>query len=97
MRHENDGFCAMLAGVLDGGKSANNALIIGYFVAVERDVEVDLDKRLLSLEHSDCNSAGNWIICTRIKTRLSLGSTSVIASLFERDIVEQIEGLVLCI
>lgn len=48
MRHENDGFCTMLAGVLDSGKGANNALIIGYFVAVERDVEVDLDRDCLA-------------------------------------------------
>lgn len=44
MRHEDDGFCAMLAGVFDGGQGADYALIVGYFCAVKRDIEVDLNK-----------------------------------------------------
>lgn len=48
MRHENDGFCAMLAGVFDSGKGANNALVIGYFCTVDRDIEVDLNNYCLA-------------------------------------------------
>ena len=47
MGHENDGFCAMLAGVFDGGQGADDALVVGYFCAVERDIKVDLDKMCL--------------------------------------------------
>jgi len=43
MRHEDDGFGAMLGGVFDGREGADDALVIGYMlVRVEGDVEVDL-------------------------------------------------------
>lgn len=45
MRHEDDGFGAMVAGVFDGGKCADNALVVcDFLVGVERDVEVDLEE-----------------------------------------------------
>ena len=44
MRHEDDGFGPMVAGVFDSGESANNALIVcDVLVGVERDIEVDLE------------------------------------------------------
>lgn len=43
MGHEDDGFGAMVAGVFDGGKGADNALIVcDVLIGVERNVEVDL-------------------------------------------------------
>ena len=43
MGHEDDGFGAMVAGVFDGGKGTNDALIVGDFlVRVEGNVKVDL-------------------------------------------------------
>lgn len=42
--HEDDGFGAMVAGVFDGGKGTDNALIVcNFLVGVERDIEVDLE------------------------------------------------------
>ena len=38
----------MLAGVLDGGKGADDALVVGYFGAVERNVKVDLGEGCLA-------------------------------------------------
>lgn len=44
MRHEDDGLGAVLDGILDGGQRADDALVVGdVLVAVERDVEVDLE------------------------------------------------------
>jgi hypothetical protein len=44
MAHEHDSFCAVVAGILDGGQSADDALVIrDLLVGVEGDVEVDLD------------------------------------------------------
>jgi len=40
--HEDDGFGAIVNGVLDCGEGANDALVVGDFVAIKRDVEVDL-------------------------------------------------------
>jgi len=43
MRHEDDGLGAIVDSVLDCGKSADYALVVGdVLVGVERDVEVDL-------------------------------------------------------
>jgi len=43
MRHENDGLGAIIDSVLDCGKGADNALVVGdVLVGVERDVKVDL-------------------------------------------------------
>ena len=43
MRHENDSFGAMLAGISDGREGADNTLVVGDFlIAVQRDVEVHL-------------------------------------------------------
>ncbi len=43
MGHEDDSFSTMFAGVFDGGKGADDALIVGdVLVGVERDVEVNL-------------------------------------------------------
>lgn len=43
MRHENNGLGAMLASIFDGGKGADNPLVVGDFlVAVQRDIEVHL-------------------------------------------------------
>ena len=41
--HQDDGLGAMVNGILDGGQSADNALVVGdVLVRVEGDVEVDL-------------------------------------------------------
>jgi hypothetical protein len=42
MRHEDHGLGSVVDGIFDSGEGANDALIVGDFVAVERDVEVDL-------------------------------------------------------
>jgi hypothetical protein len=42
--HEHDSFCAVVAGIFDGGESADDALVVrDLLVGVEGDVEVDLD------------------------------------------------------
>lgn len=40
--HENNGLCAILGSILDGGESANNPLVVGDLASVKGDVEVDL-------------------------------------------------------
>lgn len=41
--HEDDGLCAVVDSIFDGGDCADDALVVGdLFVGVERDVEVDL-------------------------------------------------------
>ena len=43
VRHEDDRLGAILNGVLDGGESSNDTLVVGdVLVGVKRDVEVDL-------------------------------------------------------
>lgn len=43
MGHEDDGFGAMVARIFDGGKGADDALIVcDVLVGVERNIEVDL-------------------------------------------------------
>jgi alpha-acetolactate decarboxylase len=44
--HQDDGFGAILNGVLDGGESAGDTLVVGDLgvgLLVEGDVEVDLE------------------------------------------------------
>ena len=44
MAHENHGFGTMVNGVFDGGECADDALVVcDFLVAVEGNVEVDLD------------------------------------------------------
>lgn len=41
--HQNDGLSSVLDGMLDGGQSTDNTLVVGdVLVRIERDVEVDL-------------------------------------------------------
>jgi hypothetical protein len=40
--HEDDGLGAIVESMLDGGQGADDALVVGDLVTVERDVEVDL-------------------------------------------------------
>jgi hypothetical protein len=43
MGHEDDGLSAVLGGILDCGKSTDDALVVGdLLVGVEGDVEVNL-------------------------------------------------------
>jgi len=44
--HEDDSFGAIVNGVLDCGKGADDALVIRDFVAVKGNIEVDLRKPL---------------------------------------------------
>jgi len=48
--HEDDGLCAMVDGVLDGGDGTDDALGVGDLVTVEGDVEVDANEDALALE-----------------------------------------------
>lgn len=46
VRHEHDGLCAVVYGILDGGDGAGNTLVVGdVLVGVKRYVEVDLGDR----------------------------------------------------
>ena len=84
MGHEDDGFGAMVNSVFDGRNSTDDALIVGdLLLGVLRDVEVDL-KGLVGSD-TECSDE-----LTLMRTLLSLRSTSVIESLFERDIVAQV-------
>lgn len=48
--HQDDGLGAIVDGMLDGGDSTNDTLVVGdLFVLVERDVEVDLRELMVSL------------------------------------------------
>jgi hypothetical protein len=43
VRHEDDGLGSVVDGILDGGESADDALVVcDVLVGVEGDVEVDL-------------------------------------------------------
>jgi hypothetical protein len=47
--HEDDSFGAVVAGMFDGWKCADNALVVrDLLVAIERDVEVDLRSAVLA-------------------------------------------------
>jgi hypothetical protein len=48
--HQNDSFGAIVACVFDGGEGANNALVVCDLVAVEGDIEVDLEVELLGYD-----------------------------------------------
>lgn len=44
MGHEDDGFGAMIGGILDGGEGADDTLVVGdVLIGVQGDVEVDLE------------------------------------------------------
>ena len=83
--HEDDGLGAILDGVLDGGEGTDDTLVVGdVLVGVEGDVEVDLAS-IVSIDSSlDVISSGKR---TRMRTRLSLRSTSVMATLLLRDMM----------
>lgn len=86
MAHEHDGFGAVVARIFDGGESADNALVVGDLVAVEGDVEVDLESELSDFE---AVMYLEWSAKrTRMRTRLSFRSTSAMESLLERDMLE---------
>jgi hypothetical protein len=87
--HEDNAFCAVVDGVFDGGDGADDALVVSDFlVGVEGDVEVDLVVMVSIYSRDDCSDESYLRkLRTLIRTRLSLRSTSVIASLLERDIL----------
>lgn len=89
--HEDDSLGIVLDGVLDGGESTDDTLVVGdLLVGVKRDVEVDLERYVRRLMHASYEGRG-WRgkdkKHTLIKTRLSARSTSVMANLLESDIV----------
>ena len=46
MRHENDGLCAVVNGIFDGGDGTGDTLVVGnLLVLVKRDIEVDLSPK----------------------------------------------------
>jgi hypothetical protein len=50
--HQDDGLSAVANGILDGGQSTDNALVVGdVLVRIERDVEVDLWRGKMSHWH----------------------------------------------
>lgn len=84
VRHQDDSLGAILNSVLDGGQSTNDALVVGdLLVGIKGDVEVDLCYISLCPLSSQLYANRR----TRIRTRLPLRSTSVMASLLERDIL----------
>jgi hypothetical protein len=88
MGHEDYGFGALFNGIFDCRQSAYDALVIGNdggIFFIEGDIEVDL--------FSSCQKGFSWsldMVPTRIKTRLSLRSTSLIESLLARDMMSDI-------
>ena len=47
MGHENDGFGAMVGGVLDGREGADDTLVVGdVLIGVQGDVEVNLESNV---------------------------------------------------
>jgi hypothetical protein len=61
--HEDDGLSAVLGGILDCGKSTDNALVVGdLLVGVEGNVEVDLYSQLLM-------TGQTWIYATNYDLR----------------------------
>jgi hypothetical protein len=84
--HQNHGFGSMINGIFDCWDSSGNALsVCNLLIGIEGDVEIDLSHSWLILAF--------WLILgtmeglTLINTRLPLRSTSVIESLFERDMI----------
>ena len=86
MGHEGDGLGSMVDRVLDGWKSTDNTLVVGNFLLrIKGDVEVYLCcgvKSILPVQSRQVS-----VVLTLMRTRLSLSSTSVMASLLERDIL----------
>lgn len=89
----------MFDGVLDCWEGANNALVIGDFgvgLFVEGDVEVNLQQCrrsvciFLGISSSMNLPMGSH---TRMRTRLSFRSQSVIASLLERDMDRDLSSI----
>lgn len=90
--HENDGLGAIVQGILDRRQRARDPLVVGHFlVLIERDVEVDLFgwrcPRVNGCKFFLLNRLAMRRLLTRIRTRWPLRSTSVMASLLERDMV----------
>lgn len=88
MRHEDNSFSTMLAGIFDGGECADDSLVVGDFlVGVKWNVEIHLGVSQLS--KFLCRSVKEG--CTLIRTRLPLRSTSVIASLLDNDMAKVLD------
>lgn len=91
--HENDGLCAMVDGVPDGGDGADDALGVGDLVAVKGDVEVDLRGTQVRIYAGrGVGSRHHMLVHTRMRTRLPLRSTSSIESLLARDMLMAVRG-----
>lgn len=74
----------MLDCIFDGRKGTDYSLIVrDLLVGVEGDIEVDLGQVSTGRTEKEYSMENR----TRIKTRLSLRSTSVMASLFDKDMV----------
>lgn len=43
MGHKDHGFGALFDGIFDGRQGSNDSLVVGDLVAIERDVEVNLE------------------------------------------------------
>lgn len=88
--HQHDGLGAVVDSILDGGQSTDDTLGVGDLqVLVEGDIEVDLLNGM-PLEVGARDEWSNQY--TRIRTRLSLRSTSVMLSLLESDILGSLGG-----
>lgn len=86
MGHEDDGLRFMVDRVLDGWESTDNTLVVGNFLLrIKRDVEVNLCCGVNN--YSSSTKIGRSVGLTLMRTRLPLSSTSVMASLLERDMV----------
>jgi hypothetical protein len=80
----------MVNGIFDCWDGSSDTLVVcNFLIAIERDVEVDLYiakvSSVLILWRMQFRGVEKQLLLTLIKTRLSLRSTSVIESLFERD------------
>ena len=74
--------------MFDSGERADDALVVGHFGAVEGDIEVDLWEEEICCQSVFFSTGGKRNLLTRTRTRLPLRSTSVMESLFERDMVD---------
>jgi len=78
----------MLAGIFDSGEGAYYSLVIcDFLVEVERNIEINLMTRCQNMEPVFAFRGKADSERTRINTLLPFKSRSVIASLFDRDIV----------
>jgi hypothetical protein len=95
MRHQDNSFGAVVNGIFDGWYCSRNTLVVGdVLIGVERYVEINLTVPENGLVGGF--RLEEWLGkfdsgLTRIKTRLSFKSTSVIESLLERDIVAKFD------